>query len=89
MTATIPADLGPDIGSGWPDPSEPGVPAQALHDGFHWMAWPRTGVVTIGEWAPDIWLWVISYLGEFADPNEMQHLNYIGPCAPPGRGTPQ
>lgn len=67
----------------WPNPNEPGVPALPLESGFHFMAWPETGVLTIGEWHPDVWCWVISYLGAFVDAEELAHLRYIGPIPPP------
>lgn len=67
-------------GEGWPNPREPGAPAAALDGGFHWMAWPTNGTVTMGEWNPDVWGWVISYRGGIVGPEEMAHLDYLGPA---------
>lgn len=70
-------------GKGWPNAAEPGVPGLALDDGFHWMRWPGEGGATqIGQWCPDLWLWVVSYLG-VATPDEMAHLDYIQPAEIP------
>lgn len=63
--------------TGWPDEFGPGVPAHPHEHGFHWMAWRSTGALTVGEWCPDLWMWVTSYLGGFAEPAEMAHLHYI------------
>ena len=68
------------VGSGWPDPLEPGVPASALDSGIHFMRWPRTHMVTVGEWSPDLWCWVVCYLGGITDPLSMAHLDYCGPA---------
>jgi hypothetical protein len=75
-----------EAGTGWPDPTEPGVPAAALEGGFHWMRWPVTGTWTIGEWAPEVWGWVISYNIDVVGPEQMAHLNYEGRAMPPERG---
>jgi hypothetical protein len=72
-------------GSGWPDPTEPGVPAAALHDGFHWLAYQDGGPSTIGQWSPDAWTWIISQIPGRMSPEEVAHMNYIGQCSPPNR----
>jgi hypothetical protein len=72
-----------DVGRGWPDPSEPGVPAGALEDGFHWMRWPSTGVLTVGQWCADNRAWVTCYLGTAALPEQLAHLDYAGRITPP------
>jgi hypothetical protein len=40
MNASVTAGTG----SGWPDPTEPGVPAASLQDGYHWLG--EQGVTT-------------------------------------------
>lgn len=75
--------MGKMIGRGWPDPTEPGLPSNMTEDGFHWMAWGASGTVTIGHWSSNLWCWVISYHGEFVGAEEMEHLDYLGPAAPP------
>jgi hypothetical protein len=72
------------IGRGWPNPSEPGVPALPLENGFHWMAWASTGALTVGQWDADLWMWVLCYLGCFTEPKDMAHLNYLGIARPVG-----
>jgi hypothetical protein len=67
---------GTEVGNGRPDPTEPGVPACHLNDGFHWialnfmsdLAWPQRGALTIGEWSAELWCWVTSYWGQLVGP---------------------
>jgi len=70
-------------GSGWPDPTEPGVPAQALYDGRHWLVDPAGGEMTIGRWSPDFWSWMLSPTLERLSPEEISHMNYLGAGQPP------
>jgi hypothetical protein len=71
------------IGSGWPDPTEPGVPAAALDDGYHWLGCPDNSIMTVAQWSPDSWSWIVSEISDRLCPEEMDHMNYIGPCVPP------
>jgi hypothetical protein len=73
------------IGRGWPDPTEPGVPAASLHDGFHWLAYHDGDSSTIGQWLPDAWAWIISQMPGRMSPEKVAHMNYIGQCSPPNR----
>jgi hypothetical protein len=57
-------------GSGWPDPTEPGVPAEALHDGYHWLGYQDGGRATAGQWSPDSWSWILSQIPERLSPQE-------------------
>jgi hypothetical protein len=50
------------------------------------MRWPVTGSWTMGEWAPEVWGWVISYNIDVVGPEQMAHLNYEGRAMPPERG---
>jgi hypothetical protein len=69
---------------GWPDPTELGVPAAALHDGYHWLVNPAPGgAATIGQWSPDSWSWKLSYVPYRQCPKDMSHMNYLGPIRPP------
>lgn len=68
------------VGRGW---FEPGVPPSSGEDGWHWLAWPSTGVMMCHQWCPDLWLWVCTYLGDAASPEEIKHLDYIGKAIPP------
>jgi hypothetical protein len=70
----------PTIGQGWPDPTEPGVPAAALQDGYHWLASQDGGVARIGLWSPDSWSWIMSQIPDRMRPDEMCHVDYLGPC---------
>lgn len=72
-----------ESGKGWPYPDEPGVPGNMLADGFHWLEWPKTQQLTIGQWSPDCWCWVISYWGNMVEAELMAHLNYLGPIKRP------
>jgi hypothetical protein len=67
-------------GRGWPDPTEPGVPAAALQDGYHWL---DDGVPTIGQWSPDSWSWIFNQITDRLCPEEVGHMNYLGPIRPP------
>jgi hypothetical protein len=73
------------FGSGWPDPTEPGVPAEALHDGYHWLQRQDDDVPFIGQWAPDSWSWIVAWMPDRLCPKEMDHLHYIGPCPLPSK----
>ena len=70
-------------GRRWPNPAEPGVPALALEDGFHWLALAETGEPTIGQWSPDLWCWVMTFWGKMVSPKNIAHLDYIGIAYPP------
>jgi hypothetical protein len=76
-------DLTCSIGGGWPDPTEPGVPAAALDDGYHWLGCPDSNIMTVVQWPPDSWSWIVSQTSDRLCPEEMGHMNYIGPCPPP------
>jgi hypothetical protein len=73
-----------DIGSGWPVPTEPGVPAEALRHGYHWLAYHNDGAVIVGQWSPDARSWLVNSAMDRLCPEEMGHMNYLGPCLPPG-----
>jgi hypothetical protein len=75
-------------GRGWPDPSEPGVPAEALHDGYHWLGDPTDGDANIAQWDPDSWSWSAGLGADLLGPEEVKHMNYLGPCRLPP-GSPQ
>jgi hypothetical protein len=62
---------------------DPGVPPRSMEDGFHFLRFPETGVLTIGEWSPDAWGWVISYHSELVGPEALAHLDYVGWIKPP------
>jgi hypothetical protein len=47
------------------------------------MRWPSTEVLTIGQWTADLQGWSVSYLGTFALPADLAHLDYVEPAAPP------
>lgn len=70
-------------GQRWPNPAEPGVPALALEDSFHWLALAKTGEPTIGQWSPDLWCWVMTFWGKIVTPENMAHLDYVGIAHPP------
>jgi hypothetical protein len=70
-------------GSGWPDLTEPGVPAEALRKGYHWLANQDDGVVIVGQWSPDSRSWILSQIAERLCPKEMDHMNYLGSCRSP------
>jgi hypothetical protein len=76
-------DLSCGIGSGWPDPTEPGVPAAALDDGYHWLGCPDNSIMTVAQWSPDSWSWIVSRTSDRLRPEEMEYMNYIGPCVLP------
>lgn len=67
----------------WPNADDPGVPAFPMEAGFHWLTW-TSGVVTIAQWDPDTWCWVLSYLG-MVPPSKLAHLNYVERAHPPVR----
>jgi hypothetical protein len=81
IMATDPLTSG-SIGSGWPDPSKPGVPLQPAQDGFHWLKRPD-GELTVAQWSPDTWSWIVIQGARRLGPKEMNHMNYRGPCVPP------
>ena len=64
------------------------MPAVALDDGFHWLAWPETGAPTMGQWSPDLWRWVVTFWGEMVAPENMAHLDYLGVAHPPSSLLP-
>ena len=72
-----------DVSRSWPLVYAPGTPDHPERDGWHWMRWPLTEVVTIGQWAADLQGWSVSYLGTFALPADLAHLDYLEPAAPP------
>jgi hypothetical protein len=74
-------DLETRIGR-WPNPAEPGVPGKCMEDGFHWLRWGN-GTLAIGMWSPDCWCWFCTYNGNFVDPAEMAHFDYVGEAVPP------
>jgi len=65
------------IGRDWSDPSEPGVPAAALQDGYHWLGYQAA------QWSPDSWSWILGQISCHFCPEEIDHMNYIGPRVPP------
>jgi hypothetical protein len=69
------------IGSGWPDPTEPGVPAWGLEDGYHWLASQDGGGARIGQWSPDSWSWIMRQTADCLCPREACHMDYLGPCS--------
>jgi hypothetical protein len=71
------------VGSGWPDPTEPGVPAASLQDGYHWLCHQDGGAPMIAQWAPDSWSWILAQISDRLRPEEMDHMNYLGPVPPP------
>jgi hypothetical protein len=71
-------------GRGWPDPTEPGVPAAALHDGYHWLQ-EHDGGLIVAQWSPDSWSWILGQNSGRFCPEEMDHFNYLGPSRPPPR----
>lgn len=73
--------------NGWPNPDEMGVPANPLEEGFHWMRW-KDGATQIGQWSPDVWAWVVCYLGGLTLPAQMAHLEYIQPAEVPLAARP-
>ena len=72
-----------DVSRSWPLVCAPGTPDHPERDGWHWMRWPSTEVLTIGQWAADLQGWSVSYLGTFALPADLAHLDYLEPAAPP------
>jgi hypothetical protein len=52
------------------------------NDGFHWLK-RSDGELTVAEWASDSWSWTVSQISDRLYPEEMDHMNYIGPCVPP------
>jgi hypothetical protein len=80
--ATDPITAG-GTGRGWPDPTEPGVPAAALHDGYHWLQKQDGREATVGRWSPDSWSWALSEMLDRLDPKEVSHMDYLGPCREP------
>ena len=72
-----------DVSRSWPLVYAPGTPDHPERDGWHWMRWPSTEVLTIGQWAADLQGWSVSYLGTFALPADLAHLDYLEPAAPP------
>jgi hypothetical protein len=75
-------------GRGWPDPTEPGVPAEALHDGYHWLVDPAGGEAIAGQWSPDAWSWMLSRVLERLGPKEMSYMDYLGGCLSIGHSRP-
>jgi hypothetical protein len=63
---------------GWPDPTEPGVPNEALHDGLHWLSEQDGGAPWVALWAPDSWAWIVASAPDRLRPEEMDHLHYLG-----------
>jgi len=47
------------------------------------MRWPSTEVLTIGQWIAALQGWSVSYLGTFALPADLAHLDYLEPAALP------
>lgn len=76
------------IGSGWPDPTEPGVPARGLEDGYHWLQWQDDRSIVFALWEPDTWSWIVFWCDDRLCPEEMDHFNYLGPCRPPSGSHP-
>lgn len=72
-----------NIGSGWPDPTEPGVPAASGNDGYHWLQWQDGGCPFIAQWAPDSWSWIVAQMPDRMCPEEINGAHYIGPCPMP------
>jgi hypothetical protein len=70
-------------GSGWPDPTEPGVPAASLQDGYHWLK-RSDGELTVAQWSSDSWSWIMGQIACRFSPKEMAHFDYIASCVPPG-----
>jgi hypothetical protein len=64
----------------WPE--HPGVPLFPQLDGFHWLRWPVRGRLTVGEWSAGIGRW-ITHLGDMSEPEDLAHLDYVGPAVPP------
>lgn len=78
----------PSVGTGWPDAQEPGVPARALDDGYHWLRSPRTGETTLRLWSPDLWCWVVTHHGNVLPPLFMASFDYSGPLDEPASRPP-
>jgi hypothetical protein len=72
-----------DVARRWPLVYAPGTPDHPERDGWHWMRWPSTEVLTIGQWTADLQGWSVSYLGTFALPADLAHLDYVEPAVPP------
>ena len=66
-------------GTGWPSPTEPGVPAHSLQGGYHWLAFPPGSVPTVGQWSPDVWSWALKKHANRLSPKEIYQMNYLGP----------
>jgi hypothetical protein len=71
------------VGSGWPDPTEPGVPVSALQDGYHWLRYQDGGSAVIRQWSPDSWSWIVAEMPDRLCPKEVSCMDYIGPCPQP------
>jgi hypothetical protein len=85
--ATFPDDtLG--TGTGWPDPTEPGVPAASLQDGYHWLGSRDGGCPVIAQWSPDSWSWIFAQITDRLMPEEIDGMNYLGPVPPPAGPQP-
>jgi hypothetical protein len=73
----------PTVGTGWPDPTEPGVPAASLQDGYHWLGYQEGGCLVVAQWSPDSWSWIFAQIADRLMPEEIDGMNYHGPCVPP------
>jgi hypothetical protein len=77
------SDNASGTGRGWPDPTEPGVPAASLQDGYHWLGYQDGGSLMVAQWSPDSWSWILGQISDRLCPEEIDGMNYHGPCVLP------
>jgi hypothetical protein len=70
------ARIGRMASTSWPSGRwmEPGVPAEALRHGYHWLANQNDGAVIVRQWSPDDRSWLVNSARDRLCPKEMDHM---------------